>query len=540
MIRRIDIRNFKKFKQLRFDAPPFSVIAGPNNSGKTSLLQAVAAWSEIGYRWRKKWRGGAPDLARNGGAYPTVRIDAADFRAAPVARLAALWPERFVDNPVTIHIETERWRVGFEFVYDRSSGTVDVGPTRSTAESDIISYFNNPLTALYISSFSNVEKEEHEVSRNVIASRLARGRGGEVLRGMLKVVHRNRDKWERLTESIRSFFGYELMYPSGDDPIVANYRHSKEGQTYDLASGASGFLQILMVHTALEWEDSSVLLIDEPDAHLHMLLKEKMYKHLRDHVRTRNRQAIIATHSPHIIEAAARHRDKCLWIIAERNVKPVDRQDATEAMRLEMAEIANATSYKSVLYVEDHSDLQILNAWAGVTDHRARSFLRSPNWTATRRRFRKAGDVKRHFSAMKAVIPDLCGVEIRDRNGGKGQVRDVPKGLEVRFWGRYEIENYLIHPRAIMRFLRRRYGDAEARLAEEYMEEFLPRVRFLRPFEDEDHDQQKGKSVIRRIMEKAGVRLDETEYHRIAECMKDNEVHPYVKEMLDLIVSQLE
>lgn len=72
MIRRIDIRNFKKFKQLRFDAPPFSVIAGPNNSGKTSLLQAVAAWSEIGYRWRKKWRGGAPDLARNGGAYPTV------------------------------------------------------------------------------------------------------------------------------------------------------------------------------------------------------------------------------------------------------------------------------------------------------------------------------------------------------------------------------------------------------------------------------------------------------------------------------------
>ena len=540
MIRRIDIRNFKKFKQLRFDAPPFSVIAGPNNSGKTSLLQAVAAWSEIGYRWRRKWRGGAPDLARNGGAYPTVRIDAADFRAAPVARLAALWLDQVVENPATIYVETERWGIGFEFVHDRSSGTVDVGPTENTAESDIMSYFDNPLTALYISSFSGIEKKEEAVSGNVIASRLARGRGGEVLRNMLKVAYRNEEKWERLTESIGSFFGYELLPPSGDDPIIASYSHSKSGQAHDLASGASGFLQVLMVHAALECDDSSVLLIDEPDAHLHMLLKEKIYRHLRDRIQASNRQAIIATHSTHIIRAAARDRGKCLWTVAESNVKPIGKQDAAEAMRLETAEIANAASYQSMLYVEDRSDLQILSAWAGVTNHRARSCLRSPNWIATRRRFKKSGDVKRHFSAMRTVVPNLRGVEIRDRNGGKGRVRDVPRGLDVRFWGRYEIENYLIHPEAIVRFLRCRYGDAEVNLAREHMAEFFPRVRFSNPFMDEDHDRQKGKSVIRRLMEKAGVRLDETEYYRIAECMEDSEVHPCVKEMLDLIVSQLE
>ena len=328
MIRKIEIRNFKKFKRMKFEPPPFSVIAGPNNSGKTSLLQAVAAWSEVGYRWRKKWQGGTPDLARTGGAYPTVRIDAADFRTAPVARLAALWPDRAVDNPATIYVETERWRVGFEFVHDRSSGTVDVGPTKDTEESHVISYFNDPVTALYISSFSGIRKEEEEVTGHVISSRLAQGRGGDVLRSMLKVVSRNGEKWERLTESVRSFFGYELFLPSGGDPIFANYSHSKTGQTHDLASGASGFLQVLMVNAALEYDDSAVLLIDEPDAHLHMLLKEKIYRHLRDRIRASDRQAIIVTHSSHTIDAAARDRGNILWNIAETSIDPIAKQDA--------------------------------------------------------------------------------------------------------------------------------------------------------------------------------------------------------------------
>ena len=98
-----------------------------------------------------------------------------------------------------------------------------------------MSYFDNPLTALYISSSSGIEKKEEAVSENVIASRLARGRGGEVLRNMLKIVYKNKEKWERLTESIGSFFGYELLPPSGDDPIIASYSHSKNGQAHDLS-----------------------------------------------------------------------------------------------------------------------------------------------------------------------------------------------------------------------------------------------------------------------------------------------------------------
>ncbi|MCY4210319.1 MAG: ATP-binding protein [Gammaproteobacteria bacterium] len=47
MIRKVIIRNIKKFGQQEFEIPKHLVIAGPNNYGKTTVLQAVAAWSEI-------------------------------------------------------------------------------------------------------------------------------------------------------------------------------------------------------------------------------------------------------------------------------------------------------------------------------------------------------------------------------------------------------------------------------------------------------------------------------------------------------------
>lgn len=44
-ISKVVIRNFKRFSDETFDLDGHVVVAGPNNSGKTTLLQAVATWS---------------------------------------------------------------------------------------------------------------------------------------------------------------------------------------------------------------------------------------------------------------------------------------------------------------------------------------------------------------------------------------------------------------------------------------------------------------------------------------------------------------
>ena len=53
MIRTIRIRGFKRFDEAQFRLPGHVVLAGPNNTGKTTVLQAIAAWSLALQRWRE-------------------------------------------------------------------------------------------------------------------------------------------------------------------------------------------------------------------------------------------------------------------------------------------------------------------------------------------------------------------------------------------------------------------------------------------------------------------------------------------------------
>ena len=53
MIRRVVLKNFKRFGQVTFEIPGHIVLAGPNNTGKTTLLQALSAWHFAFKRWKE-------------------------------------------------------------------------------------------------------------------------------------------------------------------------------------------------------------------------------------------------------------------------------------------------------------------------------------------------------------------------------------------------------------------------------------------------------------------------------------------------------
>src|SRR3990172_7972384 len=131
MIERGTIRRFKRCDEVTFDVPGHIVLAGPNNTGKTTMLQAVAAWDLSLTRWKQ-----LNDYQRHGGSYTKVPIARQAFSAVPLRAFDLLWNERrYSSSSIEIEIQSKKgWTVAMELIAD-STEQIYVRP-KSQAEPD--------------------------------------------------------------------------------------------------------------------------------------------------------------------------------------------------------------------------------------------------------------------------------------------------------------------------------------------------------------------------------------------------------------------
>jgi len=89
MITRVTLEFFKRFPNATFEVGDDVVLAGPNNSGKTTLLQAVAVWNLAMQRWLAEHAESSKAKQRTG-----VPISRNDFTAVPLREMNLLWFDR--------------------------------------------------------------------------------------------------------------------------------------------------------------------------------------------------------------------------------------------------------------------------------------------------------------------------------------------------------------------------------------------------------------------------------------------------------------
>ncbi len=542
MINKVRVRNFKKFSALDFNLKDHLVIAGQNNSGKTTLLQAIATWSEIALLWREE----NPDLAReDDGNYPSTNLNLLDFYSVPIADFDHLWKYQKIQEPVSIWLYTSQWEIGFEVLY-KEGELAAIRPAEQVSEDDLEKYISNPLIPVYIPPLSGLDIEEHPFDPIVIPARLAQSRAGSVLRNLLFIVSQDEEKWSKLQEVVKSFFGYELEMPSlGAKKILARYRHYSQDVYYDLSSAASGFLQVLMIYAILLAKEALVVLVDEPDAHLHILLQGKMYSQLREYARKNGSQLIISTHSESLIKIVEQ-RYLCVFqgdspkMIADDIEHSALIRSLAYFNNMDICLVEQEVSPR-ILYVEGYSDITILREWARKLDHRLYAFLEKPFWKEapySPGNLVKGISAKEHFEMLKLVRKDVMGVELRDSDGRSPEPKVFPNGLKQIFWQRYEIESYLIYPDAITRFAVSVGGERTGSKVQEYLEDNLPRAVLRNPMGDHNEfKERKAKNILSEILGAADIY--ESDYSLIATQMNRDEIHPEVIEKLDAIADCL-
>ena len=142
---------------------------------------------------------------------------------------------------------------------------------------------------------------------------VGQGKAGDILRNLLLEVAEAGDgnDWQRLVEIVSDVFGYRLLKPAyaGAPYITCQYlKGIPTGNGFggfpplDVSTTGSGFHQVLLILAFMFARPSSLILLDEPDAHLHVLLQKQLYDILHRLCHERKGQLLIATHSEVLID----------------------------------------------------------------------------------------------------------------------------------------------------------------------------------------------------------------------------------------------
>ena len=547
MIEQITIRHFKRFADVTFSFPGHVVIAGPNNCGKTTVLQAIAAWNLALTYWQQRHVTRHPRWK----SYTKIPIARQAFTAVPLRAFDLLWNDRNYSGSVEIEVRhSQGWTVTMELIAD-STEQVYVRP-ESDVDPDTVKQVK--LNTAFVPPMTGLSTGEPVYQRPKIEQLLGQGKPGDVIRNLLVEAHQT-SAWDPLHDSINRLFHYEILPPdaTGAD-IIAEYRDHPDGPRLDIASAGSGFQQVLMLLTFLHTRQGSILLLDEPDAHLHVILQDAIYGELRSAAARQNSQLIISTHSEVIINSVE-PRELCVLLNQPRLLDSVvDRKRLADSLGpLANTDILLAQDAPGILYVEGYTDINLLVEWAKILNHQAHETLTTRLfWKPTVWEPRPGASgikAKEHYEALKLIRTDLPGLVLLDGDDDpRVPATDVTgTGLQRLRWNRYEIESYLVHPKALERFIETKIGagalsaearkDALAYLEETFTPAFLQDPLKPNPLVDAYLRQRKARTeVIPPILGAAGLHgFPYTRFNEIAAVMLPEEIHPEVKEKLDAI-----
>ena len=315
---------------------------------------------------------------------------------------------------------------------------------------------------------SGLETEEAILQPGRIDVLLGQGQTAQVLRNLcLMVAKDTADDWARIVALMKRLFNVVLETPQETTrgAIEMRYRQPGVRELLDVSSSGRGFQQMLLIFAYLYSHKGSVLLVDEPDAHLEILRQKQVYVLLRDIASENNSQVVIVTHSEVILDEAL---DNNLTLLMEGRTDNLARKpEIRNSLKHFGADhYIKARERGYVLYVEGGTDVDMLRALAErlnhpiaeVWDERINTFYVQNNYpdvsldSELERVEGGFGVTPRvHFNGLNGLLPSLKGLAILD-NDGQNRNSSEEGRLTLSYWRRYEAENYFVTPDVLRRY----------------------------------------------------------------------------------------
>lgn len=529
-IKKIVINNFKRFKELQAELSSFDCLVGANNSGKSTLLQSLALFDFVLHNCL------ATKQVNGNSGFEKIfeirnrSISPEEFVVLPVANAIDLWTDKIAQKGgkhVLIQIEVEFdnnkiVKATVDLNFNRYSVSIETDNDQNWLK-DLVNY-----KISYLPVFSTFLSQEEKRTQAVIEDALSRGRVNSVIRNLLfDLKQKGEIQYLKnvLQNAIPSFKELNIKFDEVTDKYIdVSYIEEGKNKSFDLFMAGSGFQQFVYLFGFIRLRNPNLVLLDEPDVHLHGTMQSSLINELRNLQRTENKQIIFATHSRDIISRIDPDQIITLNEFKATRLKiNFEIYDLLENLgSFDNIQIAQLQEYKRLLVVEDHDDWKYVQVFG-------KKILGEADWQKVEKRLSifpaKGNPYKQDMVKLKEqltgmfrlnfsgnplklfVLADWDYYPNRDELIRSLNQKDV--NIKYHVWEKAEIENYLLVKEAIMRLVSLK-NETKNLFTEAIVNEFIRLLneskeivleKFAKAVEEYSFSEKKGWDITRKNRE---------------------------------------
>ncbi len=296
MIKKVILHDFKRISKFESELEPINVLIGANNSGKSSVLQGIHFMIMAEVMRRKMQKTTIPEDS-------LIYNPSSDF-------LCLRHNEQYaVSKGLTSCLElynfenTENFYI--EIMKGRNAKNISVNASGNNSFRQLVTSWS-PLYSMYVPGVSGIPTREKFITKAELRSAVARGDANMYIRNILYKIKED-GKLEKLNNKLHEFFHNltvkvpyepdEDLYVNVEIECLDNFRNV----TVPLEQCGTGALQVIQILSYALYFSPRLLLLDEPDEHLHPNNQVILSQVLKDMAYEEKIQIILCTHSRHLL-----------------------------------------------------------------------------------------------------------------------------------------------------------------------------------------------------------------------------------------------
>ncbi len=424
----IKIQHFKKIDDEVLNLEkPVTFLIGSNRSGKSSFLQAsmmmIAAAQQFQGKDRKKFE--VSCLEQNLRYSPTHDFEKIGHKR-PLENFKKGYSAKITFS-LNVNVDGSANTKKYGVAFRKSRGESNISMTRDhdteSNETRIIQEHSEQFTkdkerlvafSVYVPGIAGIVKKEVKLQK-IEVYRSMFGDAGSVLRNVLLLMNdktsTDRKKSadiETLERDLSRIIGdikFHIAYDNMRDHMI-HIDIENADHRFPLELCSLGELQLIQIIAYWIFLKPKLLLLDEPDSHLHPDTQAKLVNYLTDKSRQEHTKVIVATHSPQII-LAVNTTDSSIFLVENGKLKPADIDKASCLMAVGALDAYDKNIF---IWSEDNNTKYleaILNQWQETKDnYKVLPF----------------GGIKslphavKSYAALKSIIPQATFVILIDRD----------------------------------------------------------------------------------------------------------------------------